>query len=101
MLKKTGKFNEKLFYNSYFPIYSFFPGSIYENPNNPKIKFDIDKAQQLLADAGWKEKNSDGYLVKNGRIFEVELPFYGVGQVFNHIPGRFEKGWHKNESQAN
>ena len=80
MLYDREKFNEKLFYNSYFPIYSFFPGSIYENPNNPKIKFDIDKAQQLLADAGWKEKNSDGYLVKNGRIFEVELPFYGVGQ---------------------
>jgi microcin C transport system substrate-binding protein len=80
MLYDREKFNEKLFYDSYFPIYSFFPGSIYENPNNPKIKFDIDKAQQLLADAGWKEKNSDGYLVKNGRIFEVELPFYGVGQ---------------------
>jgi microcin C transport system substrate-binding protein len=74
------KFNEKLFYNAYFPIYSFYPGSIYENPNNPKIKFDIDKAQQLLADAGWKDKNSDGYLVKNGKVFEVELPFYGVGQ---------------------
>ena len=80
MLYDREKFNEKLFFSSYYPIYSFFPGSIYENPNNPKIKFDIDKAQQLLADAGWKEKNSDGYLVKNGRIFEVELPFYGVGQ---------------------
>lgn len=74
------KFNEKLFYNSYFPTYSFFPGSVYENPKNPKIKFDIDKAQQLLAEAGWKDKNNDGYLVKGGRIFEVELPFYGVGQ---------------------
>lgn len=73
------KYNEKLFYNSYYPIYSFFPGSIYENPNDPKVKFDIDKAQQLLAEAGWKNRNSDGWLVKNGKIFEVELPFYGVG----------------------
>jgi len=71
------KYNEKLFYNMYYPIYSFFPGSIYENPNNPKIKFDIDKAQQLLAEAGWKDKNQDGYLVKNGKVFEVELPFSG------------------------
>jgi microcin C transport system substrate-binding protein len=61
----------------YYPIYSFFPGSVYENPNNPKIKFDIDKAQQLLAEAGWKDKNKDGYLVKNGKVFEVELPFSG------------------------
>jgi microcin C transport system substrate-binding protein len=73
------KYNEKLFYKSYYPMYSFYPGSVYENPNNPKIKFDIDKAQQLLADAGWKEKNKDGYLVKGGKVFEVELPFYGSG----------------------
>lgn len=71
------KYNEKLFYNSYQPIYSDFPGSVYENPNNPKVKFDIDKAQQLLADAGWKEKNKDGWLLKDGKIFEVELPFAG------------------------
>jgi microcin C transport system substrate-binding protein len=74
------KFNEKLFYNMYYPTYSFFAGSVYENPNNPKIKFDIDKAQQLLAEAGWKEKNKDGYLVKDGKVFEYELPFYGFGQ---------------------
>jgi len=74
------KYNEKLFYNMYFPVYSFFPGSVYENPNNPKVNFDLDKAQQLLAEAGWKEKNKDGYLVKDGKVFEYELPFYGVGQ---------------------
>jgi microcin C transport system substrate-binding protein len=71
------KYNEKLFYNSYFPIYSFYPGTVYENPNNPKVKFDIEKGQQLLAEAGWKDKNSDGWLVKNGKMFEVELPFAG------------------------
>lgn len=79
-LYDRGKFNEKLFYNQYLPTYSFYPGTVYENPNNPKVKFDIDKAQQLLGEAGWKDKNSDGWLVKNGKIFEVELPFYFVGQ---------------------
>ena len=69
------KFNEKLFFQSYFPVYSFFPGSVYENPDNPKINFDIDKAQQLLTEAGWKEKNAEGYLIKEGKIFEVELPY--------------------------
>jgi len=71
------KFNEKLFYNEYSPIYSEYPGTIYENPNNPKIKFNLDSAKALLADAGWKDKNADGYLVKDGKIFELDLPFDG------------------------
>ena len=72
-------FNEKLFFNAYFPIYSFFPGSIYENPDNPKVHFDINKAIQLLTEAGWTEKNDDGYLVKDGKVFEVELPYANPG----------------------
>ena len=72
-------FNEKLFFDAYFPIYSFFPGSVYENPDNPKIHFDINKAIQLLTEAGWTEKNEDGYLVKDGKVFEMELPYSNPG----------------------
>jgi len=71
------KFNEKLFFNSYMPIHSYYPGSAYENPNNPKIGFSLDSARMLLEEAGWKEKNSEGYLVKNGKVFELDLPFDG------------------------
>lgn len=71
------KFNEKLFFNQYLPIYSYFAGSIYENPNNPKIAFNLDSAKALFSEAGWTEKNSDGYLVKNGKVFEIDLPFDG------------------------
>jgi microcin C transport system substrate-binding protein len=69
------KFNQKFFYNSYTMIYSFFPGSVYANPSNPVLKYNIDSAVALLKDAGWTEKNSRGYLVKNGKEFSVELPF--------------------------
>lgn len=69
------KYNEKFFFKSYTPIYSYFPGTVYENPSNPKIKFSIDSAQRLLTEAGWKDKNKDGYLVKDGKILEFELPF--------------------------
>ncbi len=69
------KFNEKLFFNAYLPMDSYFPGTVYENPNNPKIRFNIDSAQRLLSEAGWKEKDKEGYLTKDGKIFEVELPF--------------------------
>jgi len=71
------KFNEKLFFDAYEPIHSYFPGSAYENQNNPKIGFSIDSARMLLEEAGWKEKNSDGYLVKGGKVFELDLPFDG------------------------
>lgn len=69
------KFNEKFFFNSYSLINSFFPNTIYENPANPKLKYNFDSAAALLKEAGWAEKNSNGYLVKNGKVFEVELPF--------------------------
>lgn len=68
-------YNDKLFYKAYLPIYSNFPGSIYENPNNPKVKFDVEEAKRLLAEAGYTEKNSDGYLVKDGKVFELEMVF--------------------------
>ncbi|HAX47723.1 MAG TPA: hypothetical protein DCX92_01930, partial [Bacteroidetes bacterium] len=71
------KFNEKLFFNSYMPEYSYYPGTVYENPNNPKIGFSLDSARILLEEAGWKDKNSEGYLVKDGKVFELDLPFDG------------------------
>lgn len=69
------KINEKLFYGSYTIMNSYFPGSIYENPSNPKIGFNLDSSAMLLEEAGWKEKNSEGYLIKNGKVFEIDLPF--------------------------
>lgn len=74
-LYNRNKFIEKLFYNLYEPINSYFPSSVYENPSCPKIGFNPDSAAMLLAEAGWKDKNSDGYLVKDGKVFEMELPY--------------------------
>jgi microcin C transport system substrate-binding protein len=69
------QFNEKLFSGAYKLMHSFFPSSEYENLNNPHIGFSLDSAKKYLSDAGWSEKNQDGFLVKDGKIFEVELPF--------------------------
>ena len=46
---------EKIAFNQYIPLNSYYPGTIYENPNNPKPAYDPQKALQLLAEAGWKE----------------------------------------------
>jgi microcin C transport system substrate-binding protein len=64
---------EKLMYNQYLPLNSYFPGSEYENPGNPKNPYDPEAALKLLAEAGWKDHDAQGRLVKNGQPLEVEL----------------------------
>jgi microcin C transport system substrate-binding protein len=78
------KFNQKFFFNSYSMVNSFFPGSIYANSSNPILKFNIDSAVILLKEAGWFEKNSGGYLIRNGKELSVELPFLkGMDRYLN------------------
>jgi peptide/nickel transport system substrate-binding protein len=43
---------------------------------NPKVKpypYDPDRAQKMLAEAGWKDRNADGVLVKDGRPFRFTI----------------------------
>ena len=69
-------FMEKLFFNEYLTMYSYFPGSMYENPTNEKIDFNPEKARTLLAEAGWKERNDQGLLVKDGQPFVITVLYY-------------------------
>jgi len=66
---------QRLMFNEYLPADSIYPGSVYENSGNEKIKYDPQKAVQLLAEAGWKDRDSAGRLVKNGRPLNVELVY--------------------------
>lgn len=75
MLYDVNKYNEKLFFNSYTPLKTQFAGTVYENPNNPTMTFNLDSAILLLEEAGWKDKNSEGYRTKNGKIFEIEMVY--------------------------
>ena len=67
---------EKLFYNEYSPIDSYFAFSVYENPSNPKLQYDPQLALKLLAEAGWKDRDAQGRLVRNGQPLAVELIYY-------------------------
>ena len=67
---------QKLTFNEYVMQDSVFPFSIYENPNNEKIKYDPQTAVRLLAEAGWKERNAQGSLTKNGKPMTLELLYY-------------------------
>ncbi len=66
---------QKLAFNEYIPMDSLFPFSVYENPDNEKIKYDQQKALQLLAEAGWKDRDSAGRLTKNGKPLALDLVY--------------------------
>ena len=64
---------EKLFFNEYAPSNTYYPGTLYENPNNPKNPYNPQAAVQLLAEAGWKDRDTQGRLTKNGKPFIIEM----------------------------
>ena len=66
---------QKLIFNEYVPMNSMYPGSVYENPSNEKVMYDPQKAIQLLTEAGWKDRDSAGRLVKGGRPLTIELVY--------------------------
>ena len=49
------------------------PGRWAYNPMVKDIGYDPKHASELLAQAGWKEKNSDGILVKDGKPFKFTI----------------------------
>ena len=72
------KMNREMYYNEYGYMNSMYAGSVYENSNNNKFKYNPDKAVELLNEAGYTSRNSDGWLIhkETGRVlsFEVYLP---------------------------
>jgi microcin C transport system substrate-binding protein len=65
---------EKIYYNEFVPLNSFYMG-LYENPNNPKNEYDPQLALKLLAEAGWKDRDAQGRLVKNGQRLSAEIMY--------------------------
>jgi peptide/nickel transport system substrate-binding protein len=51
----------------------FRPGGWADNPNVKGVPYDPTRATALLAEAGWKTRNANGLLVKDGQPFTFEL----------------------------
>ena len=49
--------NEKMYYNEYEMMHSWFSGTMYENFENPKLLFNADSAMHYLKLAGFEKKN--------------------------------------------
>ncbi|HRI28759.1 MAG TPA: ABC transporter substrate-binding protein, partial [Chitinophagales bacterium] len=65
--------NQKLFFNEYVRINSFYYGTPYANPNNPKPEYNPTKALALLKEAGYTKKPGEKWLSKNGKPFTIEM----------------------------
>jgi microcin C transport system substrate-binding protein len=70
---------QKLFFNEYVPMNSYFPGGAYENHDNPKNTYDPETALKLLADAGWNSRDAQGRLSKNGQPLSMEYLYSDKG----------------------
>jgi microcin C transport system substrate-binding protein len=77
-------FMEKLFYNEYEFMDSYYAASMYTNPQNEHIEYNPEKAIQLLADAGWSERNNQGFLVKDGKPFTISV-LYSSKSTERHL----------------
>jgi microcin C transport system substrate-binding protein len=66
---------QKLAFGEYVPLDSLFPFSIYENPDNEKIKYDPQLAIKLLTEAGFKDRDSAGRLMRNGKPLTLDLVY--------------------------
>jgi len=67
------KLMEKLFYHEYEFLNTYFPSGGW-GADSPRIKFDPDRAEELLEEAGYKKRDADGYLLgPDGKRFEVTL----------------------------
>ncbi len=71
LLFNVEKMNKKHFYNEYQQLDSYFPGSPYENKNNPKYRYNGRAAVKLLREAGWHRKGKLRY--KNNKPLSVTL----------------------------
>jgi microcin C transport system substrate-binding protein len=74
-----GLLMEKLMYNEYEYIDSFFEDSPNKGDKVPKVRFNPDMARKFLAESGWTERNNMGYLEKDGKALEVTLNYVGKG----------------------
>ena len=64
---------EKLFFNEYKPLTSYYQGGTYQNLKNIPVEYDELKAVELLEQAGWTELNNQGYRIKNGKELRLTL----------------------------
>ncbi|MFQ5654629.1 MAG: ABC transporter substrate-binding protein, partial [Planctomycetota bacterium] len=77
---------EKLFFNEYEYVDSYWPGGPWGKPDNRKIRFNPRRAERLLAQAGYTRRNADGVRVhdETGAPLEFTLEYWSPGSDRYH-----------------
>lgn len=63
----------------------FFINSSANDKTIQPYPFDVEKAKQLLAEAGWADSNGDGVLERNGKTFEIEFMISSGSKTFERV----------------
>ncbi|MDF1797935.1 MAG: ABC transporter substrate-binding protein [Planctomycetota bacterium] len=68
-------FIDKLYYNEYEPLQSYYQGGTYQNQDNELFEYDPYLAEDLLIEMGYTEKDNEGYLVRDGQRLSFSLTY--------------------------
>jgi len=79
LLVDRQKIIEQLYSNEYVPLNTYFPGTEFENPENPKNLYNPQEAFKLLEAAGWKDHDAQGRLMRDGKPLVLQV-VHDVGQ---------------------
>jgi peptide/nickel transport system substrate-binding protein len=72
------KINEKMYFGLGIVVTGpFYPYSKQYNQDVKPLKYDLEKAKELLSEAGWRDSDGDGILDKDGKKFEFTFLFPG------------------------
>ncbi len=70
---------DKLFFNQYEYIDSYYPGGRWGNPNNRKVRYNPRRAERFLERAGYTKRNEDGIRVHDETGKELKFTIeYGT-----------------------
>lgn len=75
MLLNFNLIREKIMYNQYDRITSFFPGKFNGEPPAVDLSYNPEAARELLAEAGWINVDNEGILIKDGKRFEIVFTY--------------------------
>lgn len=69
------------------------PDSFWYNPNAKGPEYNVEKAKALLAEAGFKDTDGDGFLEYNGKKFQIELMTNLNNDVRGKIAELVQQSW--------
>ena len=77
---------DKLFFNQYEYIDSYYPGGRWGNPDNRKIRYNPRRAERFLDRAGYTERNDDGIRVhdKTGKPLQFTIEYGSASSTRIH-----------------